>query len=108
MGLLCFIYLVAALRTNIVFVIIFATLVVAFGLLAGAYWQIAQGSAALGSKLIIAAGAFTWVTCVAGWWIFAAQILACVDFPLNLPVGDLSTMIKGASERRAAKEGYTA
>ena len=53
MGLLCLIYLVASLRTNIIFVIIFATLVIAFGLLAGAYWQIAQGAAALGGKLVI-------------------------------------------------------
>ncbi|MCJ1250300.1 hypothetical protein MMC30_007526 [Trapelia coarctata] len=108
MGLLCFIYLIASLRTNIVFVIIFATLVPAFGLLAGAYWQLAQGNATLGGNLVIAGGAFLWVTCVAGWYIFAAQVLACVDFPLSLPVGDLSTLIKGASARAARKEEHTA
>jgi len=53
MGLLCLIYLIAALRTNIVFVVIFATLVPAFGLLAGAYWQLAQGNAEMGGKLVI-------------------------------------------------------
>ncbi len=53
MGLLCLIYLIASLRTNIVFVIIFATLVVAFGLLAGAYWHLAQGNATLGGNLAI-------------------------------------------------------
>ena len=53
MGLLCFIYLIASLRTNIVFVIIFATLVPGFGLLAGAYWQLAAGNATLGGNLVI-------------------------------------------------------
>lgn len=53
MGLLCFVYLICALRTNIVFLVIFATLVVAFGLLTGTYWQLAMGNAALGAKLQI-------------------------------------------------------
>jgi len=39
---------------------------------------------------------------MAGWWIFLAITLASVDFPLAIPVGDLSTMIKGASERGGA------
>jgi len=56
MGLLCLIYLVASLRTNVVFVVIFATLVVAFGLLAGAYWQLAQGNATLGGNLALVSG----------------------------------------------------
>ena len=51
MGLLCFIYLICALRTNICFVVIFASLVVAFALNTGSYWQLAQGNAALASKL---------------------------------------------------------
>ena len=46
-----------------------------------------------------AAGAFAFVTCVVGWWIFLSILLASVDFPLTLPIGDLSTMIKGASGR---------
>lgn len=53
MGLLCLIYLVAALRTNVVFVIIFATLVIAFGLLAGAYWQLAEANTSQGSRLLV-------------------------------------------------------
>lgn len=42
MGLLCLIYLIAALRTNIAFVIVFACLVVAFPLLTGAYFLLAM------------------------------------------------------------------
>ena len=38
MGILAIVYLVCALRTNVVFVIIFATLVPALFLLTGAFW----------------------------------------------------------------------
>ena len=41
---------------------------------------------------------------MAGWWIFFAIMLASLDFPFSLPVGDLSHIIKGASEKKAAKE----
>jgi uncharacterized protein len=111
MGLLCFIYLICSLRTNVVFVVIFFTLVLAFGLLAGTYWQNANGIAnkdaaaiALAGRLQIAAGACAFVTSMAGWWIFFAIMLATLDFPFQIPVGDLSTLIKGASEKRKAKE----
>ena len=41
MGVICFIFLICSLRTNIVFFVIFLTLVGAFGCLAGAYWNLA-------------------------------------------------------------------
>ncbi|KAE9363150.1 hypothetical protein N431DRAFT_357090 [Stipitochalara longipes BDJ] len=112
MGVLCFIYLICSLRTNVVFVVIFFTLVIAFGLLSGAYWQIANAlgdggdpaTLALAHRLQVAAGAFTFVTSMAGWWIFFAIMLAALDFPFQIPVGDLSTMIKGYSEKQKAKE----
>ncbi len=43
-----------------------------------------------------------------GWWIFLAQMLAAVDFPLQVPVGDISHLITGASTKMAAKEEYSA
>ena len=40
------------------------------------------------------------------WWILAAQILASVDFPLQIPVGDLSSVFPSASGKVAnAGEG---
>jgi len=99
MGLLCFIYLIASLRTNIFFVTIFFTLVCAFGCLAGTYWHLAKGDASAASKLQTAGGAFTFVTCMSGWYLFFVQILASVDFPVNLPVGDLSSIIKGGADK---------
>jgi len=99
MGLLCLIYLVCALRTNIVFVVIFLSLVLAFSCLAGAYWYGAQGKLGPARRLTIAGGACAFVTSMAGWWIFFAIMLAALDFPFQIPVGDLSTLIKGQSAR---------
>lgn len=85
MAFLCLIYLILALRTNIAFVIIFFTLVIAFCLLTAAYWHISAGNAALAAKLIKAAGAFTFVTSAAGWWILFAVMLTVLDFPFDIP-----------------------
>lgn len=40
-GLVCFVFLICSLRTNIVFFLIFLSLICAFGCLAGAYWNLA-------------------------------------------------------------------
>ncbi|KAK3934656.1 gpr1-like plasma membrane protein [Diplogelasinospora grovesii] len=97
MGVLCLVYLVCGLRTNICFVVIFFTLVLAFAFLTAAYWLLAQGfevNAVVANKLVIAAGACTFVTCLAGWWIFVAIMLATLEFPFQIPVGDLSHLLK--------------
>lgn len=73
MGFMCLVYLVCSIRTNICFMIIFFTLVVNFGLLTSAYWYLAMdyvGNAAMAGKLIKAAGAFSFVTCCVGWYVF--------------------------------------
>jgi hypothetical protein len=85
MGILCFIYLICSIRTNLIFFLIFFTLVPAFGLLAGAFLHAAKGNAAIASKCQEAAGAFTFVTCMCGWYILLAIMLASVDFPFDLP-----------------------
>lgn len=95
MGVLCFVYMIVALRTNIIFFLIFMLLVPAFGCLAGFFFG--HGS---NPTLAVAAGGLTFVICLLGWYLFFVQLLAAVDFPLNLPVGDLSRFIKGASERK--------
>jgi succinate-acetate transporter protein len=69
MGILCLIYLICSLRTNIVFFLIFFTLVPAFGLLAGTFLNVAQGNAAVAAKCQEAAGAFAFVTCICGWYM---------------------------------------
>ncbi|KAF2684603.1 hypothetical protein K458DRAFT_302919 [Lentithecium fluviatile CBS 122367] len=103
MGIMCLIYLVCSLRTNVCFFMIFFTLVLAFAMLAGAYLQLNNGNTVLATRLQTAGGAFAFCTCIFGWWIFAAIMLASLDFPFALPVGDLSGFIKGASEKDADK-----
>jgi hypothetical protein len=112
MGFLCLIYMICALRTNMVFVGIFASLVAAFGCLSGAYWHLAQGGVAKAGTLLIAGGACTFVTCMLGWWIFFAILLASLDFPFQLPgkftpsrlISWLSTIVKGASQKKKERE----
>ncbi|CAM1501355.1 Fc.00g105170.m01.CDS01 [Cosmosporella sp. VM-42] len=102
MEVLILVYLVCALRTNVVFVIIFLSLVPAFPLLAAAFWVLAgdyTGNAALASKMFVGAGGCIFVTSLAGWYILVAILFEIVDFPLQLPVGDLSSVIKGRSEK---------
>lgn len=53
MAVLCLIYLVCSLRTNVVFVVIFLTLVVAFSLLGTTYFYNAQGNAALAHRTLV-------------------------------------------------------
>lgn len=105
MGLFCLICLVCSLRTNLAFFMIFFCLVLTFGFLTGAFWQVANGNADLALKLQIGGGACGFATCVFGWWIFIAILLASVDFPFNIPVVDLSHFIKGGSERAKREEG---
>ena len=35
------------------------------------------------------------------WYILLVQLLEAVDFPITLPVGDLSKVIKGKTEKLA-------
>lgn len=121
MGVLCFIYMICALRTNAIFLAIFILLIPAFSVLAAAFWTMGKGYAiedqksaaaldlmAKANKFLIAGGALTFVVDMLGWWIFAAIMLAALDFPFQIPVGDLSHLIKGASEKAKAKEEYSA
>lgn len=56
MGLLSLVYLICSVRTNIVFFLIFLHLVIAFGLLTGAYWVLAEdykGNAASAHRMVV-------------------------------------------------------
>ncbi|MCJ1285717.1 hypothetical protein MMC26_005058 [Xylographa opegraphella] len=102
-GILTMIYMVIALRTNVVFVVIFFFLDLALFLLAAAYWTLAEGHMALGGQLEVAAGACVFVFCMAGWYLLVVQLMQAVDFPFSLPVGDLSTKFQGGAARRKAR-----
>jgi uncharacterized protein len=98
MGLLSFVYLIASLRTNILFFLIFLTLCPMYCCLAGADWELAQGNPEAALTLQHAGGALAFISCMIGWYDFVVLVLLAVDFPLNLPVGDLSHIIKGAAQ----------
>ncbi|KAK7756676.1 hypothetical protein SLS62_001117 [Diatrype stigma] len=105
-NVLCFIFLILSLRTNIVFVILFFTLVIGLGLLTGAYWLMAEdivGNAAAYGRLLVGSGAANFVCAMSGWYLLFSILLTTVDFPIQLPVGDLSGIIKGKSEKEASK-----
>lgn len=121
MGVVSFIFFVCAFRTNVCFVVIFLTLVFTFALLTVAYWLLAEdftGNASTANDFVIvschnvhirseeceivdnyqAGGACAFVCCAAGWWILFAIVLESVDFPFQLPVGDLSRLVKPRSK----------
>ncbi|OBT46374.1 hypothetical protein VE00_02756 [Pseudogymnoascus sp. WSF 3629] len=104
MGLLCVFYFVCSLRTNIVFATIFFFLVAALGLLTGGHWQIAQGHVDLAANINIAAGAVAFVSAICGWYLLLSQLLEALDFPIQLPVGDLSGFIQSRSQRMAKND----
>ncbi|RWA05341.1 hypothetical protein EKO27_g9766 [Xylaria grammica] len=107
MGILCLMYTICSIRTNIAFVIVFLTLLLTFSLITGAYWALAQdytGNGGYAAKLLEGAGAASFVCAAASWWILFSLMFASVDMPFNLPLGDLSTRIPGGSDRKMAQD----
>ncbi|EAW15000.1 putative plasma membrane ammonium transporter (Ato3) [Aspergillus clavatus NRRL 1] len=104
MTVITFIYMIGSIRTNICLLSTLVMLVIAFGLLAGTHFALSYGNVTLAEKVQMAAGAFSFALCIPVWWIFMTQILEAVDFPISLPVGDLSTVVPGRSQRAAKGE----
>ena len=104
MTVLTFLHLIASVRTNLVFVLAFATLLPAFALFAASRFAGANGDLIHYEKYQEAAGACGFATCMFGWYLFAALILASVDFPIALPVFDLSGVVPGASDLAKKKK----
>ncbi|CEL03788.1 Putative GPR1/FUN34/YaaH-class plasma membrane protein [Aspergillus calidoustus] len=105
LALLTFIYLICSIRTNICLFTALFLLVITFALTAGSFFQLANGEAELAHRLQVAGGAFNLALCFPIWHIFLTQVLEAVDFPIVLPVGDLSTVIPGRSQK--VKRGST-
>ena len=99
MAVLCLIYLVCSLRTNIVFVVIFAGLFVGFIFLTATFWFTAEGDS-VASKTLYLGGAAFLVSCMAGWYLLLALLLLSVDFPIQLPLVDLNGWIQGFNAKR--------
>ncbi|KAJ7181453.1 GPR1/FUN34/yaaH family-domain-containing protein, partial [Mycena crocata] len=93
-AILCILYFIAALRTNVVFVFVFATLVFTFAFLAAGYRQLGFGNASMGATMLKTAGAFGFVNILSGWYLATVLVFAAVEMPFNLPVGDLSGFLR--------------
>ena len=102
MGVLCLLYLIAALRTNICLVIVLTCFVLAFGFLGASYFYAADGKASIAHNMTVGGGACAFVASMTAWYLWFTMILEAVDFPISLPVGDLSGMIKGKHEKELA------
>jgi len=97
-GLLCILYTLVALRTNVPFVLLFFGLVCSFELLAAGYFHLGVGDAVRAANEFKASGAFGFFVCLMGIWVDIHLLLACVDFPFNIPLLDLSSIIKGKTQ----------
>ncbi|KAK0747204.1 GPR1/FUN34/yaaH family-domain-containing protein [Schizothecium vesticola] len=94
-GFLSFVFFICSLRTNICLVILFLAYTIAFPLLAAAEWTHAQGQMALSKRLMVGGGAACFVVSLCSWWAMIGGLLESVNFPISLPMGDLSGVIRG-------------
>ncbi|KAJ5519722.1 hypothetical protein N7463_000175 [Penicillium fimorum] len=97
-NILCFFYLICSFRTNFVLVYILFTVVIGVGFIIADYWYLAMKETVLAGKLQVGGGAILFAACLGGWYLLLSLLLESVDFPLRLPVGDLSSHVPGLSQ----------
>ncbi|KAK9357503.1 GPR1/FUN34/yaaH family-domain-containing protein [Lipomyces starkeyi] len=93
-ALLVMVLLICSLRTNIAFFLIFVTVEATFLCLTVAYFVMAEGKDTLGQNFVKAGGGCLLTCGLVGFYIFIFLMLSAVEFPLQLPVGDLSHFMK--------------
>jgi len=103
-GILCVVYFVASLRTNIPFAIIFLSLIFAFEFISAAYFHTGQGRLSLASQEFKIGGGFAFVTALSGFYIDICLLLKAVGFPYVPPIGDLSTRLFVPRDRMMMKD----
>ncbi|KXL49726.1 MAG: hypothetical protein FE78DRAFT_139424 [Acidomyces sp. 'richmondensis'] len=103
MTVLTFLYVLASLRTNIVLVVTFFFIDMAFFMLMSSYWVAAEGKPKISHDLQIAAGAFVFTFCMSGWYLWFSIILTSLDFPFIIPLGDLSKRFPSMTEMKKRK-----
>jgi len=98
-GIMCVIYFIAALRTNVPFALIFLSLIFAFELISAAYFHTGQGNTAMATMEFKIAGGFAFITALSGMWVNISLLLASVGYPFSVPVIDLSTRVLTGKDR---------
>ncbi|KAJ6171789.1 hypothetical protein N7470_000856 [Penicillium chermesinum] len=104
MALLMFIYIICALRTNVVFVLIFTGLFLYFCLFAASWWHLAAGNLVVGNRCQVGSGAALFAASMLGFYLLAAQLFSSVGLPITLPVGDLTELWSRGTSRREASD----
>jgi len=100
MAILTTLFLICSLRTNVAFLLVFSGAWLGFVLATGAFWNLALGNLVMGTRLLQGTGGAFFVAAMVGWYLLFSMVLAQMDMPYcNLPVFDLSQVVKGASER---------
>ncbi|KAH6891482.1 GPR1/FUN34/yaaH family-domain-containing protein [Thelonectria olida] len=100
MGILCAVFTVASIRTNAVLFTILLLLVPCFACLSASFFAVSKGEASKALTYQHAGAALLLVVSFLGWYIFLALVLLSVEFPFTLPLGDLSTVIRGSGDRQ--------
>ncbi|KAK3676668.1 hypothetical protein LTR78_003443 [Recurvomyces mirabilis] len=100
MAVLCLAYTICALRTNICLVLILLCFTITFPLLTASYFAAAGGAATLATTTRIAGAAFAFIASMIAWYLWFSMLLDAVDFPLVLPVGDLTKYVKGRNDKK--------
>jgi len=84
---LIFVFLIGALRTNVVFINIFVLVLIAFILLTTSFFRLADGFTESGIALKKAGGYFAFFAGLHGWYLLLAQVLEFMGFGIALPLG---------------------
>lgn len=109
MAVLCFIFFICSIRSNVCMVVVFFCLTISYSLMAAVNWELAEALGGNPSKvktvhnLQIMAGGFLFTASMIGWYVLLALMMVCIDYPIQVPVGDLSKIVKGRSERQKEK-----
>ncbi|KAL5529147.1 hypothetical protein ACEPAG_5121 [Sanghuangporus baumii] len=101
-GILCAIYFIASLRTNIPFAGIFLFLVFAFEFIAAGYFHTGTGHTSDAARDFKVGGAFAFVVALLGVWIDTSLLCAAVGMPFTIPVFDLSHLGRRKNEDKEA------
>lgn len=99
------IFLLGALRTNLIFVLIFVGATTGFGFAAAALFYTALGRAEIASTCLVGTGAGFFVADMLGWYLFLGMIIETMELPLpSLPVFDLTNVIKPKKKKAEKME----
>lgn len=97
MCLICVVFAIGTIRTNVPFVITFVCLDFLFGLFAAGQIAIGKNPTAAGLEhavyLFKIAGGFGLVAAIMGWYLAIITVCASVGIPCPLPIFDLSTKV---------------